>query len=63
MYYSNYLVAFYFNVYTESTSYNFSFYPFLNLVKTPLKASLGRFFALTVLIKSGKSRLLSFFTK
>lgn len=61
-YSSNYLLAFSLKVSTESTNSILSFPAGLNLVKTPLKAYLGRVFALTALIKSGKSRLLSFFT-
>jgi hypothetical protein len=56
----NYLIAASFNESPDST--NVSLSPSsLNRVKTDLKAYFGNFLALTVLIKSGKSRLLSFF--
>jgi len=63
MYSSNYLFAFYLRDSTDSTSSILSFYASLNLVKTPLRAYLGRFLAFTALIKSGRSKLLSFFTR
>ncbi len=49
--------------YSDDSS-NSRVYPLsLNRPRTPLRASLGSFFALTVLMRSGTSKLLSFFTK
>jgi len=60
LYSSNYLIAFSFKVYALSA--NSSLSPsILNLGKTDFNAYFGSFLALTVLIKSGKSKLFSFF--
>ena len=60
LYSLNYFIAAYFNDSADSTNVSLSPYS-LNLGKTDLKAYFGNFLALTVLIKSGKSKLFSFF--
>lgn len=62
-YSSNSFVAFYFKFSTGSTSSILSPSPALNREVTLLKASFGNFLPLTAPIKSGRSKLLSFFTK
>ena len=62
MYFSSSFIASFLS-YSED-SINSSVYPLsLNRPRTPLRASLGSFLALTVLMRSGTSKLLSFFTK
>lgn len=62
MYFSSSFIALFLSYSEVST--NSSCYPLsLNRPRTPLRASLGSFLLLTVLIRSGTSKLFSFFTK
>lgn len=62
MYSSSSLLAFVLRVSTGSMSSIFSFSPALKRVSTPLRASFGSLFDFTAPIRSGKSKLFSFFT-